>query len=204
MQVSSIQSVQPIPSVHPVQNTWPAAAAQSAASVHAPGSSAFSSDAQPISVSLASTDDTYGVDGRVRTSRAGFLPDSPDGTTIGANGTDGANGSAGSAGSSTPHDWTIHHAPSKKVQDPPPKPLYKVLLEHLKSIWLASAGAVHLQNPAVDQAKTANANVSATPGGISDTALSSSSTGVTPVGQVSPSGKVSLPHNHRPQSYLPS
>ncbi|MBI2749374.1 MAG: hypothetical protein HYX43_08585 [Burkholderiales bacterium] len=30
------------------------------------------------------------------------------------------------------------------MEDPPPKPLYQVLMEHIKSMWTASASAVQL------------------------------------------------------------
>lgn len=154
------------------------------------GGDASPSDTSPSVVNLIGQTGQYGADGRIKTSQAGFLPD----------GQDGSNGSVvsnGPNGSTTPHDWTIHHAPSKKVQDPPPKPLYKILLEHIKSVWLASTGAIHIQNPVLDQANTANANanVTATPGVASDTALSSSSTGVTPVGQTQTLVGGSLPRN---------
>ncbi len=44
----------------------------------------------------------------------------------------------------TPKDWTIHRPQTEQVEDPPPKPLYQVLLDHVKSMWNASASAVQL------------------------------------------------------------
>jgi len=44
-----------------------------------------------------------------------------------------------------PHDWTIHRPAPEKVEDPPPKPISQVLLDHLKSMWNASASAVTVE-----------------------------------------------------------
>jgi hypothetical protein len=43
-----------------------------------------------------------------------------------------------------PHDWTIHRPAPEKVENPPPKPISQVLMEHLKSVWTASASAVQI------------------------------------------------------------
>ncbi len=43
------------------------------------------------------------------------------------------------------HDWTIHRPAPEKVENPPPKPISQVLLDHLKSMWTASASAVQVQ-----------------------------------------------------------
>lgn len=44
-----------------------------------------------------------------------------------------------------PHDWTLHRPAPEKVEDPPPKPISKVLMDHLKSMWTASASAVQIE-----------------------------------------------------------
>ena len=44
-----------------------------------------------------------------------------------------------------PKDWTIHHPAPEKVQNPPPKPLSQVLMEHLRSMWTASASAIQIE-----------------------------------------------------------
>lgn len=44
-----------------------------------------------------------------------------------------------------PKDWTIKRPEPEKVEDPPPEPLSKVLMDHIKSLWLASASAVQVQ-----------------------------------------------------------
>jgi hypothetical protein len=50
----------------------------------------------------------------------------------------------GSKAANAPKDWTIHRPAPEKVEDPPLKPLYQVLMEHIKSMWTASANAVQL------------------------------------------------------------
>jgi len=42
-------------------------------------------------------------------------------------------------------DWTIKRPEPEKVEDPPPEPLSKILLDHIKSLWLASASAIQVQ-----------------------------------------------------------
>lgn len=54
-------------------------------------------------------------------------------------------GRPGSEAATTPKDWTIHRPATEKVEDPPPKPMYQVLMDHFKSLWTASASAVHLE-----------------------------------------------------------
>lgn len=44
-----------------------------------------------------------------------------------------------------PRDWTIHRPAPQKVEDPPPKPISQVLLDHLKTVWTASASAVQIE-----------------------------------------------------------
>ena len=42
-------------------------------------------------------------------------------------------------------DWTIHRPEKEKVEDPPPKPISQVLMDHLKTMWTASASAVQIE-----------------------------------------------------------
>lgn len=42
-------------------------------------------------------------------------------------------------------DWTIQHAAKQKVEDPPPKPISQVLMDHLKTVWTASASAIQIE-----------------------------------------------------------
>lgn len=50
----------------------------------------------------------------------------------------------GSEAASIPKDWTIHRPVVEKVENPPPVPLSKVLMDHIKSMWTASAGAIQV------------------------------------------------------------
>lgn len=43
-----------------------------------------------------------------------------------------------------PRDWTIKRPEKEKVEDPPPKPMSQVLMEHLKTMWTAGASAVQI------------------------------------------------------------
>ena len=54
-------------------------------------------------------------------------------------------GRRGSEAATSPKDWTIHRPAAEKVEDPPPKPIYQMLIEHIKSIWAASASAIQLE-----------------------------------------------------------
>ncbi len=51
----------------------------------------------------------------------------------------------GSEAATTPKDWTIHRPVTEKVEDPPPKPIYQLLMDHIKKLWTASASAVQLE-----------------------------------------------------------
>ena len=53
-------------------------------------------------------------------------------------------GRPGTEAATTPKDWTIHRPAPVKVEDPPPKPMYQVLMEHIQHLWTASASAVQL------------------------------------------------------------
>lgn len=52
----------------------------------------------------------------------------------------------GTEAASTPRDWTIHRPVSVKTEDPPPKPLSQVLMDHLRTVWTASASAIQLDH----------------------------------------------------------
>ncbi len=54
-------------------------------------------------------------------------------------------GRPGSEAATTPKDWTIHRPVAEKVEDPPPKPMYQLLMDHIKNLWTASASAVQLE-----------------------------------------------------------
>jgi hypothetical protein len=45
----------------------------------------------------------------------------------------------------SPRDWTIKRPEKEKVEDPPPKPMSQVLMDHLKMMWTAGANAVQIE-----------------------------------------------------------
>lgn len=51
----------------------------------------------------------------------------------------------GSEAATAPKDWTIHRPAPEKVEDPPPIPIYQVLMDHIKSMWTASASAIQME-----------------------------------------------------------
>lgn len=61
-------------------------------------------------------------------------------------------GRRGSEAATAPKDWTIHRPAPEKAELPPPKPLSQVLMEHLRTVWSASASAIHVEQ--VNQALT--------------------------------------------------
>lgn len=73
----------------------------------------------------------------------------------------------GSEAASGPKDWTIHRPVPEKVEDPPPVPIYKVLIDHVKSLWLASASAVQVQQEVKNQLDASKTNPNAVEGVIS-------------------------------------
>ena len=69
----------------------------------------------------------------------------------------------GSEAATVPRDWTIRRPEPEKVQDPPPEPLYKVLMDHLTSLWAASASAVQVQAQVRNQLDNTTPNQAAQP-----------------------------------------
>lgn len=57
----------------------------------------------------------------------------------------------GSEAATAEKDWTIHRPKPEEVEIPPPPPLSQVLMEHVKSLWLASASAVQVQQQVKDE-----------------------------------------------------
>jgi hypothetical protein len=64
-------------------------------------------------------------------------------------------------------DWTIHRPAPEKVKDPPPEPISKMLLDHIKSLWLASAGAVQVQQQVKNQVDLSQQGSNVAQGGLS-------------------------------------
>jgi hypothetical protein len=54
-------------------------------------------------------------------------------------------GRRGSEAATSPKDWTIHRPAAEKAEVVPPKPMYEVLMDHIKSMWTASASAIQLE-----------------------------------------------------------
>jgi hypothetical protein len=61
-------------------------------------------------------------------------------------------------------DWTIKRPAPEKVEDPPPEPIYKMLMDHIKSLWAASASAVQVQQQVKDELDVSKAGVKAAQG----------------------------------------
>lgn len=51
----------------------------------------------------------------------------------------------GAQAATTGKDWTIHRPVTEKVEDPPPKPLSQVLIDHLRTVWTAGASAIQVE-----------------------------------------------------------
>ncbi len=60
-------------------------------------------------------------------------------------------GRRGTEAATAERDWTIQRPKPEKVEDPPPPPLSQVLMEHIKSLWVASASAVQVQQQVKDE-----------------------------------------------------
>lgn len=66
-------------------------------------------------------------------------------------------GRRGSEAATAPKDWTIRRPEPQKVEDPPPVPISRMLMDHLRAIWTASATAVQVQEPIIEQVDPAKA-----------------------------------------------
>lgn len=51
---------------------------------------------------------------------------------------------------SAQRDWTLKRPVHEKVEDPPPIRLSKMLIDHIKALWHASASAVQVAQPVKD------------------------------------------------------
>jgi len=68
----------------------------------------------------------------------------------------------GSEAATVSKDWTIQRPAPVEVEDPPPKPMYQVLMDHIKQMWTAGASAIQLEqvnNQLRPPSPTAPANV---------------------------------------------
>lgn len=75
-------------------------------------------------------------------------------------------GRRGSEAATANKDWTIHRPKPDKVEDPPPVPLSQMLIEHVKSLWIASASAVQVQQQVKNQLEALPLNPSAGSGAL--------------------------------------
>jgi len=61
-------------------------------------------------------------------------------------------------------DWTIKRPAPEKVEDPPPEPMYKVLLDHVKMLWSSSASAPQVQQQVSDTLDVTKGGINAPQG----------------------------------------
>lgn len=89
----------------------------------------------------------------------------------------------GAEASTSNKDWTIHRPAVEKTEDPPPEPLSKVLLDHIKSLWLASASAVQVQQQVKDQVEVKSVGAAAPQGVLTSEVFTYSPTKITKAGK---------------------
>lgn len=82
----------------------------------------------------------------------------------------------GADAATPPKDWTIKRPAPEKVEDPPPEPMSKILMDHLKSLWQASAAAVQVQQQVRNQTEVTTNNVNGPQGVLSEQVLTYSPT----------------------------
>ncbi len=77
----------------------------------------------------------------------------------------------GSEAATAERDWTIQRPKPEKVEDPPPPPMSQVLMDHVKSLWLASASAVQVQQQVKNQLDNAMPNANPVQGVIASESI---------------------------------
>ena len=77
----------------------------------------------------------------------------------------------GSEAATSPKDWTIRRPAPEKVEDPPKKPIAQMLIEHLRSMWTASAVAAQQPEVKEQMAPPIPTSPSAVPGELAREAL---------------------------------
>lgn len=75
-------------------------------------------------------------------------------------------GRPGSEAATAPKDWTIRRPAPEKVEDPPPKPMSQILMEHLRTVWTASASAIQLEQTNDRLTQPLQGNSSLVPGAL--------------------------------------
>ncbi|MDR3368282.1 hypothetical protein [Rhodoferax sp.] len=66
-----------------------------------------------------------------------------------------------------PKDWTVKQPEPVKAENPAPEPLSKMLIDHVKSLWQASASAVQVQEQVKNQIDPTKVAATVAPGVIS-------------------------------------
>lgn len=77
----------------------------------------------------------------------------------------------GPEAATAPRDWTIARPAPEKVEDPPPKPMSQILMDHLRVVWTAGASAIHLAQAKDQLEQPLQANPSVVPGNLAKEAL---------------------------------
>jgi hypothetical protein len=85
----------------------------------------------------------------------------------------------GSEAATSEKDWTIHRPAPEKVEEPPKPPIYQLLIDHVKSLWTASASAVQVQQHVKNQLEASQTNPNAVAGVISTESITYSPTKIT-------------------------
>ena len=88
----------------------------------------------------------------------------------------------GADASTPPKDWTIKRPAPEKVENPPPEPMSKILIDHLKSLWQASAAAVQVQQQVRNQTEVPT-NLNGPQGALSEQVLTYSPTKINKTGK---------------------
>jgi hypothetical protein len=82
----------------------------------------------------------------------------------------------GAEAASPSKDWTIKRPAPEKVEIPPPEPMSKMLMDHLKSLWQASAAAVQVQQQVRNQSEVPTVSSQGPQGVIAEEVLTYSPT----------------------------
>lgn len=80
-------------------------------------------------------------------------------------------GRPGSEAATAPKDWTIRRPAPDKAEDPPPKPMSQILMDHLRTVWTASASAIHMEQNKNNLEQPLPVNPSLAPGNLAKESL---------------------------------
>lgn len=82
----------------------------------------------------------------------------------------------GSEAATAEKDWTIQRPKPEKVEELPPEPVSKMLMDHLQSLWVSSASAVQVQSQVKDLANQVQPDIGAPRGTLAAEVLTYSPT----------------------------